>query len=269
MIKLTDILKESQQKHRVSHARFLENVLGIKLSIEESNTLLEGGKLPQELEERIQSEIALYENFLTNIVAKIGGIPKDLSKTFTDAASFLKFIYNVVSDKTGENLEKAIALMQRNAKALFARIERVINAIPAKIKEIFNKALTYIKKVAASILGIKSDVDASDELTGDSGNWKKFIMLLLVGMLLIFLIQVPDLVKGFGEDKIAGLLETAFGQISTFLSKIFTNPLELAKVIAGPALVAALGTIVTVFKSIKLLAFIQTNYLASNAWLTK
>jgi len=269
MIKLKDILKESQQEHKVAHARFIENVLGIKLSIEESNMLLEGGKLPQELEERIQSEIALYENFLTTIAAKIGGIPKELAKTFTDAAGFLKFIYNVISDRTGENLEKAIALMQRNAKALFARIERLISAISGKIKEIFDRVLAWIKKVAASVLGIKSDVDATDKLTGDSGNWKKFIMLLLVGMLLIFLVQLPDLVKSFGEDGIKKLLEKVFEQISTFLGKIFTNPLELIKVLAGPALVSALGTIITIFKSIKLLAFLQTNYLANNAWLVK
>lgn len=269
MIKLKDILNESQREHKVAHARFIENVLGVKLSIKESTMILEGGKLPQELEERIQSEIALYENFLKTIVAKIGGIPKDLSKTFTDAATFLKFIYNVISDKTGENLKKAIEIMQRNAKALFSKIERLIGAIAGKIKEIFNKVLAYIKKVAANILGIKSDVDASDELTGDSGNWKKFIMLLLIGMLLIFLLQVPDLVKSFGEDKISGLLQSAFEQISTYLGKIFTNPLELAKVVTGPALITSLGTVVSIFKAVKLLALIQTNYLANNAWLTK
>ena len=269
MIKLKDLLKESQQENKIAHARFLENVLGIKLSTEQSNALLEGGKLPQELEERIQSEIALYENFLTTIAAKIGGIPKDLGKTFTDAASFLKFIYNVISDKTGENLKKAIEIMQRNAKSLFSRIERLISSISTKIKDIFNKVLAYIRKVAANILGIKSDVDASDELTGDSGNWKKFIMLLLIGMLLIFLLQMPDLVKDFGEDKISGILQSAFEQISAYLGKIFTNPLELAKVAAGPALITTLGTIISIFKSVKLLALIQTTYLANNAWLTK
>jgi hypothetical protein len=254
---------------KTNRSRFVENVLGIKLSLEETNILLEGGRLSQELEERIQLAEAEWKGFLDTLAAKIGGIPKDLAKTFTDLTGFLKFVYNVVSDKTGENLKNAIKTIQRNARALFARLDRVLASVPTKIKEIFDRVLAWIKKTAGTILGIKSDVDTNDQLTGDSGNWKKFLMLLLVGMLLMFLLEIPTMLKNLGEDFIKDGLTELFTLIPNILSKLFTSPMDLAKVAAGPTLIAAIGPVIAICKSAKIMANIQSNLLSSNAWLKK
>ena len=271
MIKLIPMLEElaTKQTGRLERVRFIEGVLGINLTLEESKLLLEGGQTSQELEQKIQLAEAEWKGFLDTLAAKIGGIPKDIAKTFTDATSFLKFIYNVVSDKTGENLKNAIKTMQRSAGALFMRIDRVLASVPTNIKEIFDKALAWIKKTAGAVLGIKSDVDATDQLTGDSGNWKKFLMLLLVGVLLVFLIQIPTMLKSLGEDFIKDGLTKLFTFIPDILTKLFTSPLELAKMVAGPALISTIGPIITIVKSAKIMGNIQTDLLSSNAWLKK
>ncbi len=271
MIKLIPMLEElaTKQIERLERVRFIEGVLGINLTLEESKLLLEGGQTSQELEQKIQLAEAELMGFLDTLAAKIGGIPKDLAKTFTDAAGFLKFIYNVVSDKTGENLKNAIIVMQRSAIALFRRIDRLLASVPTKIKEIFDKILAWIKKTAGTILGVKSDVDTTDKLTGDSSNWKKFLMLLLVGMLLVFLMQVPSILKNLGEDFIKDALENLFNFIPNILSKLFTSPLDLAKMVAGPAFISTIGPIITIFKSAKIMGNVQTDLLASNAWLKK
>ena len=271
MIKLKDIFTEvtSERIEKMNRTRFIENVLGIKLSLEESTLLLEGGTLSQELEERIQLAEFELKGFLDTLAKKIGGIPKDLTKTFTDATSFLKFIYNVVSDPRGQNLIKAITLLQRNAKALFAKVDRALASVPDKVKELVGKVVGWIKKVASSILGIKSDVDSTDELTGDSSNWKKFIMLLLVGMLMIFLVKLPNILGDLGEDFLKDGLESLFKLVPDLLSKIFSSPMDLLKVTSGPALIAAIGPIITVFKGAKILASIQSDLLSNSAWLKK
>lgn len=271
MIKLMPMLEElaTKQTGRLERVRFIEGVLGISLTLEESKLLLEGGQTSQELEQKIQLAEAELMGFLNVVAAKIGGIPKDVAKTFTDAAGFLKFIYNVVSDRTGENLKNAIKTMQRSAGALFMRIDKALASVPTKIKEIFDKVLAWIKKTAGTILGVKSDVDTTDKLTGDSSNWKKFLMLLLVGMLLVFLVQIPNMLKGLGENFIKDALENLFNFIPNILSKLFTSPLDLAKMVTGPALISAIGPIIIIFKSAKIMANIQTDLLASNAWLKK
>ena len=271
MIKLMPMLEElaTKQTGRLERVRFIEGVLGISLTLEESKLLLEGGQTSQELEQKIQLAEAELMGFLNAVASKIGGIPKDVAKTVTDATSFLKFIYNVVSDRTGENLKNAIKIMQRSARALFSRIDRALASVPTKIKEIFDKVLAWITKTAGTILGIKSDVDTTDQLTGDSGNWKKFLMLLFVGVLLVFLTQIPNMLKGLGEDFIKNGLKQLFTFIPDILKKLFTSPLELAKMIAGPALISSIGPIITIFKSAKIMANIQVDLLASNAWLRK
>jgi len=270
-ITLKSLLQEIalERIEKVNRTKFIENVLGIKLSLEESTLLLEGGILSQDLEERIQLAELELTGFLDTIAKKIGGIPKDLAKNFNDAASFLKFLYNVISDPTGKNIMKAIVILQRNAKALFAKIDRAMASMPENIKELAGKVIAWIKKTASKILGIKSDVDSTDELDGDMSNWKKFIMLLLVGMLMIFLLKVPNLATNMGVDFSIQGLENLFTLIPNVLSKIFTSPLELAKVTIGPALVGAIGPIIVVFKGAKLLASVQAELLDSNAWLQK
>jgi len=271
MIKLIPMLEELaiKQTGSLERVRFIESVLGIDLTFEESKLLLEGGQTSQELEQKIQLAEAEWKGFLDTLAAKIGGIPKNLAKTFTDAAGFLKFIYNVVSDKTGENLKNAIKIIQRNAKALFSRIDRALASVPTKIKEIFDKVLAWIKKTAGTILGIKSDVDTTDQLTGDSGNWKKFLMLLLVGVLLMFLIEIPTMLKGLGEDFIKDGLEKLFEYIPNILSKLFTSPVDLAKMVAGPTFVSIIGPVMAIIKSAKIMGSIQTDLLSNNAWLKK
>lgn len=254
---------------KVNRTKFIENVLGIKLSLKESTLLLEGGELPQELEERIRLAELEFTGFLDSLAKKIGGIPKDLAKTFTDAASFLKFLYNVISDRTGENLKKAITLLQKNSKILFSRLESAIASIPENMKQLVSKVVAWIKKVASKILGIKSDVDSTDDLTGDMANWKKFIMLLLVGMLMVFLIKLPTTAKNLGVEFSMDSLQNVFELIPNLLGKIFTSPVDMAKVASGPSLTAAIGPIVLIFKGAKILSAVQTELLNGNAWLQK
>jgi len=169
----------------VQQSQFVEKVLGIKLTPDQFCLMLEG-KLPQNLKEQIQSETMLYESFLDDLAAKIGGIPKNIAKTFTDGTSVLTFIYNVISDKTGQNLEKVNKIITRNCKAIFARVERFVDQASEKIKGVLGKVVAWIKDKTKGILSIQSDTDPSDSISGDGSNWKKFIQLFLVGMVLVF-----------------------------------------------------------------------------------
>ena len=189
----------SDYLNKADHIQFITEVLGIRTTPAEYIALYEGQD-PSNLKELIEAETLLYESFLDDIAKKIGGIPTGIAKTFTDASSFLKFIYNVISDKTGENLKKGIAILTKNTRAIYARIERSMASVPQQIKDLFAKVFNWIKKVAPTILGVKSDVDISDDLKGDSSNWKKFIMFLVVGMIMVFLSKLGNLIKDMGED---------------------------------------------------------------------
>ena len=57
--------------HNIHYAQFVENVLGVKLSLDETCILMEG-KMPYHLKQRIKEEQAMYESFLGDMMKKIG-----------------------------------------------------------------------------------------------------------------------------------------------------------------------------------------------------
>ena len=77
------------------------------------------------------------------------------------------------------------------------------------------------------------------------------------------------MLKSLGEDFIKDGLTKLFTFIPDILTKLFTSPLELAKMVAGPALISTIGPIITIVKSAKIMGNIQTDLLSSNAWLKK
>jgi hypothetical protein len=254
--------------HNIQHTRFVEDVLGISITLDQRCTLMEG-IMPSILREQIMLETAIYEGFLDDLAIKIGGVPKALAKTFTDARSVLTFIYNVVSDKTGENLKKATTIIKRNAMGLFAKIERLATNLPAKVKEIFDNIIQWIKTKVQNLINVQSDTDKQDDIQGDGGNWKKFILLLLVGMVLIFLKQLPLIIKDFGEDIAGDGLGKLWDMSQSLMSKFLTSPAELAKLVTGGTLINTLMPILAIYKSVKIFQSIQDELLDSNAWLRK
>ena len=165
---------------QIQYTQFVENVLGIELTLEQSCSLMEG-IMPTSLSERILYESELYENFIKDIAKKIGQIPTNVQKTFNSAMDLLKFIYNVIADKTGENLKKGILIIQRNSRALFTKVENALRNVPQKLKDVVQSVLNWLKAKVATILGGKSDVDDQDGETTEGGNWKKYKLLLLSG----------------------------------------------------------------------------------------
>lgn len=253
--------------NNVRHIRFVEGVLGLKLSIQDTCLLLEGG-IPYN-QKQIVLETQIYEGFLDDLAAKIGGVPKTIAKTFTDGVSVLTFIYNVISDKTGENLSKAIKIITRNCSAMFAKISRAAENLPGKLKELFTKVIDWIKTKTKSVLSIQSDTDATDNIKGDGGNWKKFIGLLLVGMILVFLKQIPDVLKSFGEDVVSDGLDKIWTATQDLLAKFLASPAELIKLVTGGGLIKALLPLLALYKSAKMLQSINSDLVDSNAWLKK
>lgn len=252
----------------IQHTQFVENVLGIPLTVDQSCCLMEG-RMPHNLRDRILTETQIYEGFLDDLASKIGGIPKDIAKTFTDAGSVLKFIYNVISDKTGENLKKGIAIIVRNCKALFAQIERLTQKIPEKLRELFNKILDWMKAKVQGLISVQSDTDSTDGIKGEGANWKKFLLLLLAGMVLVFLKQIPSTLSGFSEDVVQAGLTKIWELSQNLISKFLSSPADLLKVVAGAGLVKMLLPLMTLYKTAKMLEPINNDLLDSNAWLRK
>lgn len=252
----------------IQHTRFVEDVLGISISLDHRCTLMEG-VMPASLKEQILLETAIYESFLEDLATKIGGVPKALAKTLTDVRSVLTFIYNVVSDKTGENLKKATTIIKRNAMSLFAKIERLATNLPAKVKQLFDKIIQWIKTKVQNLINVQSDTNSQDNIQGDGGNWKKFILLLLIGMVLIFLKQLPLIIKDFGEDIAGDGLGKLWDMSQSLMSKFLTSPAELAKLVTGGTLINTLMPILAIYKSVKIFQSIQDELLDSNAWLRK
>ena len=254
--------------HNIQQAQFVERVLGIKLNSDQLCLMLEG-RLPQKIREDILLETAIYEGFLDDLAAKIGGVPKTIAKTLTDAGSVLTFIYNVISDKTGANLSKAIMTMTRNCKVMFAKIERIANALPDAVKSIYLKVVEWVRTKTKDVLTVQSDTDPADKLSGDSSNWKKFILLLLVGMILVFLKYVPDTLKGFGADVVNDGLSQIWKATQELAGKFLSAPADMLKFVAGGSLVKMLLPLIGLYKSAKMLQTISSDLLDSNAWLKK
>ncbi len=254
-------------KH-IQHTQFIENVLGISLSLEQSCCLMEG-KVPNELRERIQYEMALYEGFLDGLAKKIGEIPKNIQKTFVAAADVLKFIYNVIADKTGQNLKKAIEIIIRNAKALYQRMKKAVARLSDKIKQAMEPIIQWLDAKIPSFFTIKSDVDDNDEVKGDGGNWKKFLLMLLGGCLLIALVEIPNIAKSFGEDKLKDGLGLMLKSTKDITAKLLSEPQVAAAASGGAAISAIMLPLLKIYAGAKILQKINDELLDSNAWLKK
>lgn len=252
----------------VQQAQFFEKVLGIKLNSDQLCLILEG-KIHQSIKENILLETAIYEGFLDDLASKIGGVPKTIAKTLTDATSVLTFIYNVIGDKTGANLSKAIVVITRNCKAMFAKIQRIADTLPGVVKDLFTKVIEWVKTKTKAILTVQSDTDPTDKLSGDSSNWKKFILLLLVGMLLVFLKDLPDKLKDFGNDVVVDGLSQIWKATQDLAGKFLTVAADMVKFVAGGSLVKMLLPLIGLYKSAKTLQNINRDLLDSNAWLKK
>lgn len=227
------------------------------------------GTIPASLKERIEYETALYENFLDGLVKKIGAIPAGVQKTFKAAGDVLKFIYQVIADRTGNNLKEAIIRITRNAKALFARMTRAIEALPDDIKKLVEPITKWLKTKVPSFFSVKSDVDDEDDLTGDSGNWKKFILLFLGGCLLVFVSKIPDILKDFGGDALKSGLITMLKSTTELTTKILAEPQVAAAAAGGTAIGTLLMPLLKIYASAKVLETINDELLDKNAWLKK
>lgn len=252
----------------VQQSQFVEKVLGIKLTPDQLCLMLEG-KLPNNLKEQIKHETMLYESFLDDLAAKIGGIPKNIAKTFTDASSVFTFIYNVISDKTGQNLDKGIKIITRNCRAIYMKLERIMQSIPEKISGILSKVVAWIKEKTKSIMSVQSDTDPSDDVGGEGANWKKFIQLFLVGMVLVFINQIPKILKEFGEDVVKDGLTKVWEMSQDIVAKFFSSPANMMKATAGGGILKLFLPLIAIYKGAQILQAINNDLLDANAWLKK
>jgi hypothetical protein len=254
--------------NNVQRIQFIENVLGISLTSDETCLLIEG-ITPNTLKERIQRETLLYENFIDTLKQKIGAIPTSIQKTLGGAKDMLKFIWNVITDRTGGNLKRAIVVLTRNSRALFSRITRAIKQAPDKIKKILESMLDWIKTKVGTILGIQSDVDDKDEISNDGGNWKKFLLLLLVGCMLVALLNVGKIITDFGIDVATNGFTQIFDNTKDFFVKIVQEPELAVAATGGMALMNFISPLMSIYSSAKILTSIQGDLLDDNSWLKK
>lgn len=254
--------------NHIKHTRFVQNVLGIEITLEDTCLLMEG-ILPNKLKEQILLETAIYEGFLEDLVNKIGDVPKTIAKTFIDAKGVLTFLYNVLSDTSGENLKKGTTVLLRNTTALFTQVQKMGSQMTGKIKEVFNTIIEWMRAKVKSILGTQSDTNTSDNVKGDGANWKKFLLLFLAGMTLIFLKSIPTMLKEFGQDVVEKGLDYVWKLSQELITKFMSSPADLLKLVSGGALVKILLPLITAYKSAKLLQSINNDLLDSNAWLRK
>ncbi len=227
------------------------------------------GNMPSALRDRIIYETQLYEGFLDGLVKKIGDIPTNIQKTFTAAADVLKFIYNVIADKTGQNLKNAIAILQRNIKAVMSRIARVAANVPEAVKEVFDKVLEWLKTKMSKYITVQSDVDDQDNLKGDMSNWKKFISLFLGGCMVIFISKIGDIAKDFGTDVAKDGLTSILKMSSDALNKLIAEPQVALQAVGGAAIAGILLPLFKMYQSAKMLQTVNAELVNSNAWLKK
>lgn len=253
---------------QIQYTQFVENVLGIELTLEQSCSLMEG-IMPSSLKERILYESELYENFIKDIAKKIGQIPTNVQKTFNSAMDLLKFIYNVIADKTGENLKKAILIIQRNSRALFSKVESALRNVSQSLRDVVQRVINWLKTKVATILGVKSDVDDQDEVTADGGNWKKFILLLLSGSLLVAVYRLSSILQDFGEDAAKDGLAQMLKGTEEVMKKMLSEPAQAVAATGGAAISAILMPLLKLYAGAKVLQVINDELLDSNAWLKK
>tara|TARA_R110001606_G_C15392693_1_gene651772 strand:+ start:101 stop:796 length:696 start_codon:yes stop_codon:yes gene_type:complete len=227
------------------------------------------GRTPLHIKEKIEYEINLYEGFLDGLAKKIGSIPSNVQKTFTAATDVLKFIYNVISDKTGANLKKAIEIIVRNAKALYQRMKNAVAKLGNKIKQALEPIIEWLDSKIPSFFTVKSDVDDGDEVKGEGGNWKKFLLMFLGGCLLIAIMEVPNILKRFGEDTLKDGLRLMLKSTKDITAKLLLEPKVAAVATGGAAISTIMLPLIKIYAGAKILQNINDELLNSNAWLKK
>ena len=252
----------------VQRTQFIESVLGIPLTSDQTCLLIEG-VVPSVIREKIERETLLYENFIDILKQRLGAVPANVQKTLGGVRDVLKFIWSVITDRSGENLKKAITILVRSSRALYNRVLRAIKQAPNKIKELLQKMLDWIGTKIGTILGIKSDVDDKDEITNDGGNWKKFLLLFLIGCMLVALLNVGTIVADFGVDVAIKGFAQIYDNTKDFFTKIIQEPELAVAATGGTALMNFISPLMSVYTSAKLLNLIQTDLLDDNAWLKK
>lgn len=226
------------------------------------------GVLPNNLKERILLETQIYESFLDSLATVVGNSP--MVKTIKDGASFFNFIYNVIGDKSGENLKKANRILVRNCTALYTKATKLGDSLPAgKIKETYTSIVEWLNSKVKSIISVQSDTDPNDNLKGEGSNWKKFILLLLVGMVLILLKSMNSVLASVGADILEKALTTIWNLTKDLAIKFLSAPVDLIKFTSGAALMKVLIPLISTYKTIKLLQTINGDLLDSGAWLRK
>ncbi len=250
--------------HNIKYAQFVENVLGIKLALDDTCLIMEG-KMPYHLKTRIQEEQAMYEGFLGDMLKKIGDAPKAVVKTFKDSVGLMKFIWGVISDSTGQNLLNGIKRLTVNMANLFTRIQRAVNSVPEVLRGLLTKVVEWVENMGKKLGAIKSDVAPDDNLKGEQGNWKKFMVLLLVGMLAVFLANIVRRIGELGVEVIQKGLTQIWNLTQGMTVKLLGEPAEMVKA-AGSAFMTSIGPLLALYSSAKVLQSINSDLLDDGNW---
>ncbi len=248
----------------IRYAQFVENVLGIKLSSDDTCILMEG-RVPYHLKQRIKEEQEMYEGFLGDMMKKIGQAPTAVVKTFKDASGLLKFIWGVISDASGQNLVNGIKKLTVNMANLFTRIQRAITAVKGPLQTLLTKVVAWVENMGKKLGAIKSDVASDDDLKGEQGNWKKFMVLLLVGMIAVFVANIVRRIGEFGAEVIEKGLTQIWNLTQNMVTKLLGEPAEMVKA-AGTSFMTAIGPLLGLYSSAKVLQAINTDLLSDGSW---
>lgn len=254
----------SPNVYDIRYAQFVENVLGIKLSSDDTCILMEG-RVPYHLKQRIKEEQEMYESFLGDIMKKIGQAPTAVVKTFKDASGLLKFIWGVISDTSGQNLINGIKKLTVNMANLFTRIQRAILAVKGPLQTLLSKVVDWVKSIGKKLGAIKSDVIPDDDLEGEQGNWKKFMVLVLVGMVVVFVANIVRRVDQFGEEVIIQGLTQIWKLTQSMVVKLLGEPALMVKA-AGTSFITSLGPLLSLYSAAKVMQKINTDLLSDGSW---
>jgi hypothetical protein len=250
--------------HDIRYAQFVENVLGIKLSLDDTCILLEG-KMPYHLKQRIKEEQEMYESFLGDIMKKIGQAPTAVVKTFKDASGLLKFIWGVISDASGQNLINGIKKLTVNMANLFTRIKKAILAVKGPLQALLSKVVAWVENMGKKLGAIRSDVSPDDDLKGEQGNWKKFMVLLLVGMVVVFVANIVKRIDKFGGEVVEKGLTQIWNLTQGMVTKLLGEPAEMVKA-AGAGFMTALGPLLSLYSAAKVMQAINKDLVSDGSW---
>lgn len=250
--------------HNIHYAQFVENVLGVKLSLDETCILMEG-KMPYHLKQRIKEEQAMYESFLGDMMKKIGQVPTAVVKTFKDASGLLKFIWGIISDASGKNLVNGIRKLTVNMANLFTRIQRAISNVKGPLQGLLTKVVDWVESMGKKLGAIKSDVASDDDLKGEQGNWKKFMVLLLVGMVAVFVADIVRSIGKFGEEVIEKGLTQIWNLTKNMITKILGEPAQMVQA-AGQGFMTSIGPLMSLYSAAKVMQAINKDLVSDGSW---